>query len=93
MRSRTAVVIASVLVIPLSILQHFLPASSGLFYVLFYALFPGNAVHLMITGGHGGTRIAERVAPWLGGLTNIAAYWVLILIFARSGRPAATRSD
>jgi hypothetical protein len=85
MKPSTAVIIAVALVVPVSIAQwHIWPMSSS----VFYALFPGNVVHLLITGGHGGTRAQEAVAPYVGCVTNIAAYSIVIFISARIGKSA-----
>lgn len=84
---RTALTIALAVVLPLSIIQwYWLESSVGPF--VFYTLFPGNVVRLLITGGHGGTKLEEAVAPCLGILTNIAAYSVLILGCARIAKAA-----
>jgi hypothetical protein len=42
--------------------------------VLFYFLYPGAAVHLLITGGHGGTLVQERLGFIAGLVTNLAFY-------------------
>ena len=75
MRFRTSAIIAIALVIPLSIIQWRSGYASA---SLFYALFPGNVVHLRITGGHGGTKMEDAIAPFMAALTNIAAYSILI---------------
>jgi hypothetical protein len=84
---RTALTIALAVVLPLSIVQwYWLESSAGRF--VFYALFPGNVVKLLITGGHGGTKLEDTVAPYLGALTNIAAYSIFILGCARIAKAA-----
>jgi hypothetical protein len=54
--------------------------------MLFYLLFPGLALGLMITGGHGGTHFEDSLAPVVGLAVNIIVYWVLfrILLFVRT---------
>jgi len=47
--------------------------------LLFYALYPGNFVSLLITGGHGGTRAEEAIALVVGILINIATYTVVVI--------------
>jgi hypothetical protein len=47
--------------------------------LLFYALYPGNIVSLLIAGGHGGTRAEEAIATIIGILVNVAAYVVVII--------------
>lgn len=47
--------------------------------VLFYVLYPGNIASLLITGGHGGTRAEEAIAPVVGTLINVAAYVVVVI--------------
>jgi len=47
--------------------------------VLFCALFPGNIASLMITGGHGGTRAEEAIAPVVEILINVAAYVAVVI--------------
>ncbi len=47
--------------------------------LLFYALYPGNFVSLLITGGHGGTRAEEAIALVVGILINVAAYVVVVI--------------
>jgi hypothetical protein len=81
--ARTAAIIATAVVIPLSIVQWRSGYASA---SLFYALFPGNVVHLLITGGHGGTKIEDAIAPYMAALTNIAAYSILIFACARFGK-------
>jgi hypothetical protein len=45
--------------------------------VLFYLLYPGAALSLLITGGHGGTRFADNVALAVGLVANIIVYALL----------------
>jgi hypothetical protein len=62
--------------------------------VLFYLLFPGIAVSMLMTGGHGGSEVAGRVALVSGFLVNMCAYAGLILILSafrnRINKPAAS---
>jgi len=56
--------------------------------VLFYLLFLGLALGLMITGGHGGTHFEESLAPIVGVAVNTIFYAILfrILLFVRTRR-------
>jgi len=56
--------------------------------VLIHLLFPGLAVGLMLTGGHGGTHLEENLALALGMVVNIAFYWIVFrfLSFALARR-------
>ena len=66
---RKAICVTSAVVIPLSVVQHlFLSA------LLFYVLFPGSIVELLITGGHGGTKSQEAIAPIVGAVVNVLVY-------------------
>ena len=76
-------IIGMAVVIPLSIAQWRSGYASA---SVFYALFPGNAIHLLITGGHGRAAFSDVIAPYAAVLTNIAAYSVLIFICMRVGR-------
>jgi hypothetical protein len=66
--------------------------NSVLFYVLFYALYPGNAVSLMITGGHGTTGAKDSLAALLGILINVVAY-VIVVTIARGTIAGASRDS
>ena len=47
---------------------------------LFYTLWPGIVVGLVITGGHGSTTFQEGAAVALGLLVNAGAYFCLLLL-------------
>lgn len=47
--------------------------------VLFYLLFPGNAIILLVAGGHGGTITQERIALAAGFVVNVLIYFGVIL--------------
>ena len=72
LRLKSILLLVSAIVIPLTIIEHVCVPS-----VLFYVLFPGMAVELLITGGHGGTRAEEAVAPFVGVAVNILVYSAL----------------
>jgi hypothetical protein len=55
---------------------------------LFYALFPGAIVNLVITGGHGGTITAERVGFLTGFVTNILVYSGAAFLLLRLRKPS-----
>ena len=73
MSARMSVYIASAIVIPLSFLLSLSSSNLLLSSVLFYALFPGMAVQMAITGGHGGTMAQDTSAPIIGAAVNIIA--------------------
>jgi hypothetical protein len=54
--------------------------------VLAYPLYPGNMVHLLVTGGHGGTRTQERVGFAAELTTNLFAYLAATFILLRAVR-------
>jgi hypothetical protein len=78
MSNRTALSISLVAVVPLTI-AFYLTSS----IILFYALFPGAVVSLLITGGHGGTRTEELVAPIVGAAVNVVLLSLLLRGAAR----------
>jgi hypothetical protein len=45
---------------------------------LFYLLFPGDVLELIINGPHGGSLAEEGLAPVLGFFTNVCAYWLIL---------------
>lgn len=47
--------------------------------LLFYLLFPGLATALLITGGHGGSRFEEAIAPIAGFAVNTLIYLLATL--------------
>jgi predicted permease len=84
MNARKVVGIASIVVVPLSLLLDFLPPeNSWLNSFLIYALLPGMIAHFLITGGHGGTKAQDAVAPFVGAIVNIAAYSLLLALIAK----------
>ncbi len=50
---------------------------------LFYALLPGATLNLLITGGHGGTLIEERVGLVAGVVVNCLVYAGVIFLLLR----------
>jgi hypothetical protein len=64
------------------------------FRILFYLGFPGEALSLLITGGHGGTRTQEIIAPIVSFLLNAWVYFLLLsaALRLRRGRPANSRA-
>jgi hypothetical protein len=79
MSAKRSVYVASAIVIPLTLLQYQSQSSSNLLFslILFLALFPGMAVQMLITGGHGGTMAQETLAAIIGPSVNIIAYSLL----------------
>jgi hypothetical protein len=69
MRSRTVFGLSAVFVLLFTFLQWFWPN-----VVIFYLLWPGNVIGLMITGIHGGTLAQEQTASILGFLVNAIVY-------------------
>lgn len=59
---------------------------------LFYVLYPGNAVMLMITGGHGTTGAQDALAKLLGILINVVAYVVVVTIVRKTMAGASRAS-
>jgi hypothetical protein len=55
---------------------------------LVYALLPGIIVSLLITGGHGGTLIEERVGPLAGLIVNSLVYAGAAFLLLRMRRPS-----
>jgi len=51
--------------------------------LLFYSLFPGMAVSLLITGGHGGTHFQNFIANILGVVINILVYFLVLLLVSK----------
>jgi hypothetical protein len=69
------------------------PILTALFYknpgpFLFYALWPGTILSLLITGGHGGTRLEDRVGPVAGLIVNCLVYAGAALLLLRIRRPS-----
>jgi hypothetical protein len=56
----------------LTLLFHFFYNSA----ILFYLLFPGLMIGLLITGGHGGTRTEEAIAPIAAFVVNFLFYFM-----------------
>ena len=44
----------------------------------FYLLYPGNIVSQVITGGHGGTLLQERMALISSFILNVLVYFLII---------------
>ena len=68
-----AVVIGSGIVALLSLLWHFFISE-----LLFYLLFPGLVIGILITGGHGGTVGEERIASVVSFAVNALVYSALV---------------
>lgn len=66
MNVKKAVAISFITVMPLTIALYLTNS-----ILLFYVLFPGAVISLLITGGHGGTRAEEAIAPVIGALVNV----------------------
>ena len=62
--------------------------------VLFYSLFPGLAAGLRITGGHGGSKLQETIAPVVSFVVNWIIYSTALaaLLFARLSLSGDDRS-
>ena len=71
-------VVASVIV--WTILVH---AQSHWSPILAYPLFPGDMVHLLVTGGHGGTLAQEKVGFAAELAANLFVYLAAIFILLR----------
>lgn len=50
---------------------------------LFYSLYPGLAVSLLITGGHGGTHMQDFIGNILGVMINILVYFLVLLLVSK----------
>jgi hypothetical protein len=61
-----------VVVSMLTMLNHLL-----MFKLFFFLLYPGLAISLVMTGGHGGTELEDKVASVVGFLVNVLIYMVL----------------
>jgi hypothetical protein len=55
---------------------------------LVYALLPGIIVSLLITGGHGGTLVEERVGLVAGLIVNSLVYAGAVFLLLRMRRPS-----
>jgi hypothetical protein len=74
-RNLKTLVLATAIVTPLEAFQYaYLPPA------LFYLLFPGDILELLITGPHGGTRAEDAIAPFVGFVANVCAYWLALTI-------------
>jgi uncharacterized membrane protein len=51
--------------------------------VLFYLLYPGEIVSLLITGGHGGTLLQDRIAPVASVAVNFLVYATVFNVIYR----------
>jgi hypothetical protein len=78
MNIKKAVAISFITVVPLTIAFYLTDS-----IVLFYVLFPGAVVSLLITGGHGGTGAEEAIAQVAGGFVNVLILSVLLRGAAR----------
>lgn len=66
-----AVVFAALSVMPLTILSYAVTSKS-----LFYLLYPGMVVGLLISGGHGGTETEVWASQLFGFILNVLVYSV-----------------
>jgi hypothetical protein len=85
MNVKKAIYVALAVVIPLSFLQYYSLSSSNMLLssTLFFVLFPGMIVQMVVTGGHGGTFVQEAVAPIVGAAVNTGVYSLLIMGMAK----------
>jgi hypothetical protein len=51
--------------------------------IVAYTLYPGNMVHLLVTGGHGGTLTQEKIGLAAELATNLLAYLAATFILLR----------
>ena len=58
-------------------------AQSGWNPILAYPLFPGGMVHLLVTGGHGGTLTQERIGFAAELAVNLFVYSIATFILLR----------
>jgi hypothetical protein len=58
---------------------------------LFYLLYPGSVLSLLITGGHGGTKFEDWMALVASLIVNTVAYTVLCAGFLVSIKRAVSR--
>ncbi len=79
MSSKNSIYIACVIVIPLTVIYWSTVSSSDfvLTGILFFILFPGMAVRLLIVP-HGGTPSLEMLAVIIGAAVNIGAYVLIV---------------
>ena len=61
--------------------------------VLIYPLYPGLMVHLLITGGHGGTLTQQRIGFVAELLTNLTVYVAGTLLCAIAWRSLHARAS
>lgn len=60
--------------------------------VTFAVLYPGLALSLLITGGHGGTTLEEHLALLAGFITNVMVYFFAALMVERAFQSLTYRS-
>jgi hypothetical protein len=58
---------------------------------LFYLLYPGSVLSMLITGGHGGTKLEEGMALVAGLIVNTLVYAVLCAGLLASSRRLGSR--
>ena len=73
---RRAVITAIVIVASLTIIQRLIESWGDL---LFYPLFPGEVLSLLITGGHGGSLVQEWIGLAFGIGVNVLVYSAVLL--------------
>ncbi len=84
MRLKTAVYVASAIVVPLTLLQFYSigsprPDKDGLLTLLFFTMFPGSIIGMVVDQQYGGTFAVDSAVPFIAGAVNIAVYSLLIL--------------
>ena len=52
--------------------------------ILAYPLYPGNMVHLLVTGGHGGTLTQEKIGLAANLFVYLAAAFILLRVVRSS---------
>jgi len=88
MKTITARALASSLVFVafLTFFEHRTPSVA-----LFYLLYPGSILSLLIAGGHGGTMFEETIALVAGLIVNMLVYAVLCAGLLVASRRAGSR--
>jgi len=74
--------------VSVSLLTAFLNRNPDPSSFLIYALLPGIIVSLLITGGHGGTHIEERVGLVAGLIVNTLVYAGVVFLLLRMKKPS-----
>jgi|HubBroStandDraft_5_1064220.scaffolds.fasta_scaffold187115_2 hypothetical protein len=90
MKAITAKVVGSAFVVVVLLTLFEYVTSSA---VWFYLLYPGSALSLLITGGHGGTKFEEGAALAASLMTNTLAYAALGGVVVAIRRRDAVRSN